>query len=181
MTAFAGGSGSLPSVVALLITGLVRSLILVPFEVPLLAVIPVARMVIPALAHTLLVCLVFRKILMVFAHSFLGWSVTRRLPIMILSEYCASADTGTNRYRQNPDAMLPVYSHNCCSFVLHPLSEDPPFCPTPNCSPKRARGYFTRGTPMAFPSRAVRAASAPRRSDHRVQNSPQRVQPLLPR
>ncbi len=50
---------------ALLVAGVVRSLVVVPFEVALLGVIPVMRAVTLAIAHTQLVVLVFRIILIV--------------------------------------------------------------------------------------------------------------------
>jgi hypothetical protein len=77
---------------ALLVASLVRFLVYVLFEVPILAVVPVMRTVILAFAHTLLVCFVFRIILFVVLEK---WSRH--------SLYHASGDTQTHRYRQNSD------------------------------------------------------------------------------
>jgi hypothetical protein len=78
---------------ALLVASLVRFLVYVLFEAPILAVVPVMRTVILAFAHTLLVCLVFRIILFVVLEE---WSRH--------GLHHASSDTQTHHYRQNPDA-----------------------------------------------------------------------------
>jgi hypothetical protein len=78
---------------ALLVASLVRFLVYVLFEVPILAVVPVMRTVILAFAHTLLVCFVFRIILFVVLEK---WSRH--------GLHHASGDTQTHHYRQNPDA-----------------------------------------------------------------------------
>ena len=75
---------------ALLVASLVRFLVYVFLEVPILAVVPVMRTVILAFAHTLLVCFVFRIILFVVLEK---WSRD--------SLYHASGDTHTHRYRQH--------------------------------------------------------------------------------
>jgi hypothetical protein len=51
--------------VALLVAGLVGSLVVVLFEVSLLGVIPIMRAVTLAIAHTQLVVLIFRIVLIV--------------------------------------------------------------------------------------------------------------------
>src|ERR1022692_2978932 len=102
LTAFVGGP--ITSIaVALLVAGLVRLLVFVFLEVPLLAVVPVVRMVVFAFAHTLRVCLVLRIILLLFLVLFLvvvleKWSAH--------SLYHASTDTNTGRYRQDSYAMF---------------------------------------------------------------------------
>jgi len=67
---------------ALLVTSLVRFLVFVFLEVPLLGVVPVMRLIVVALAHALLVCFVFRIILVVVLEK---WSCH--------SLHCASTDT----------------------------------------------------------------------------------------
>jgi hypothetical protein len=83
--------GQLTSIAAtLLVAGLIRFLVLVFFEVSLLAVIPVTRVVILAFAHPLLVSFVFRIVLVVIL-------------VMVLQNWSrhglcrASADTHTHR------------------------------------------------------------------------------------
>src|SRR5580700_2079095 len=84
--------------VTLLIAGLIGFLVFVLFEVSLLAVVKLTRLVILAFAHTLLVCFVFRIILV------LKWSrhgLNR-----------GSADTNTHRYRQNADVTFQIHFHS---------------------------------------------------------------------
>ena len=88
---------------ALLVARLIRFLVFVFFEVPLLAVIPVMRMVVLAFAHTLLVCFVFRIILVLVLGVVLVVLLEKWSPHSL---YRASTDTNTDRYRQNPDTMF---------------------------------------------------------------------------
>src|ERR1039457_2950301 len=91
---------------ALLVASLVGFVVFVLFEVPLLAVVQVARMVIAAFAHTLLVCFVLRVILFVLLLLFvvLGkWSRHGR---------CGPyPDTHTYHYRQSPDTVTQIRIH----------------------------------------------------------------------
>jgi hypothetical protein len=80
--------------VSLLVASLVRFLVLGFFEVPLLAVVQLTRMVGLAFAHTLLVCFVFRVILFVVLEKWSSHSL-----------YRAATDTNTHRYCDNPDTM----------------------------------------------------------------------------
>src|ERR1017187_8275263 len=93
---------------ALLVASLVRFIVFVLFEVPLLAVVEAARMVTAAFAHTLLVCFVLRVILFVLLLLLLfavlrKWSRHGRC-----SPY---PDTDTHRYRQSPDTVFQIRIH----------------------------------------------------------------------
>ena len=76
---------------ALLVAGLIRFLVFVFLEVPLLGVVLVMRMVILAFAHTLLVCFVFRIVLIVVLGKWNRYSV-----------YRASTYTNTHRHPLEP-------------------------------------------------------------------------------
>jgi hypothetical protein len=86
--------------VALLVAGLVRFLVFVFFEVPLLAVIPVVNLVVFAFAHTLLVCFVFRIIRGVVLEERSSHSL-----------YGGTGETDSYRYCQNSGKMLEICSH----------------------------------------------------------------------
>jgi len=91
------------TLVTLLVTSLVRFLVFVFFEVPLLGVILVMLLVILAFTQALLVRLVFRIILIV---SLLLWQ--RRCH----GQDRAARDTGTQRHCQNPHALPQIHSHS---------------------------------------------------------------------
>jgi hypothetical protein len=80
--------------VALLVAGLVRFLVFVSLEVPLLGVIQVMRLVILAFAHALLVPFVLRviRLLRLVLGKWSSYSLKR-----------ASTDTNTQRYRRDRD------------------------------------------------------------------------------
>ena len=84
--------------VTLLIASLVSPIVLVFVKVPLPEVVPVMRTVILTFAHSLLVLLVFR-IILVRARGIHG---RRRY-----STNRGSRDTRKHRYRQNPTGDLP--------------------------------------------------------------------------
>ena len=89
--------------VALLVASLIRFLIFVFFEVPLLAVVPVMHLVVLAFTHTLLVGFVFRIIRGVVPLVLEKWSR--------YSLYRGSGDTNTHRHCQNSGITLQIYSH----------------------------------------------------------------------
>ena len=89
---------------ALLVASLIRFLVLVFFEVPLLAVIPVMHLVILAFAHTLLVGFVFRIILGVVLVVVLEQRSRYSL-------YRGSGETDSYRYCQNSGKMFEICSH----------------------------------------------------------------------
>jgi hypothetical protein len=83
--------------VALLVASLVRFLVFVFPEVPFPGVIPGMRMVIPAIAHTLLVCFVLRIVLVLAPIVVVEWSPRslRRAP----------TDTNAHCNHKNPDTV----------------------------------------------------------------------------
>jgi hypothetical protein len=96
LTTFVGVlGGCLTSIsVALLVAGLVRSLVLVFFEVPFLAVVPLMRAVTLAFTDTLLVSFVLRIIRALILEKRGGHGL-----------YRSPGETDGSRYRQNSGAM----------------------------------------------------------------------------
>ncbi len=154
---------------ALLVASLVCFLVYVFLEVPLLAVIPVTRMVIPAFAHTLLVCFVFRIILLSVAPALLAGSVIRIILGWSWGDGAAKAcsvpppiPAASARTQTQCFKFILINSHpfvfrletRILRFVLATIA--------PNFPPKRTHGYFGKGTPMAGQRDAARVAPAKR-------------------
>src|ERR1039457_2947962 len=94
---------------ALLVASLVRFIVFVLFEVPLLAVVEAARMVTAAFAHTLLVCFVLRVILFVLLLLLLLFAVLGKWSRH--GRCSPNADTHTHHYRQSPDTVFQIRVH----------------------------------------------------------------------
>src|SRR5580692_9184210 len=93
-----------------LVASLICFLVIVYLEVPLLGVVSVVREIIPAVARTLLVVLVFRIILFVL---FLGRR--RRYPCR------SSRNTDTQSHHANPDTLLQIHPHRASIPYVDPL------------------------------------------------------------
>jgi hypothetical protein len=86
---------------ALLVSGFVRSVVFVFLEVSFLAMVQLVRMVTLAFTLTLLVSFVLRIIRALFLEKWGRYGL-----------YCASSETDTGRYRQNPGTEFSIHFHN---------------------------------------------------------------------